>query len=63
MLKQTITSLCLLVGMNLSAQENLLEGFDYGRQEAPQGNEWQSPERLSLGKEQPQAYMFHFATA
>jgi hypothetical protein len=37
-----------------------LAGFNYGTQSAPAGDEWQSPENLSLNKEQPRAYFFSF---
>ena len=30
-----------------------LAGFAYGEVEAPVGNEWESPQQLSLNKEQP----------
>ncbi len=53
-------ALCLLSPSTLCADG--LEGFLYGKSEAPDGSEWQSPEALSLNKEQPRAYMFHFAT-
>ncbi|MCQ2196111.1 MAG: discoidin domain-containing protein [Bacteroidaceae bacterium] len=39
-----------------------LQGFEYSTSaQEPDGTEWQSPERLSLNKLQPTAYMFHFA--
>ena len=38
-----------------------LSGFSYGRVEAPAGNEWESPQLLSLNKEQPKAWFFNFA--
>lgn len=47
----------------LSAQQiHSVKGFEYGKVEAPSmnGEEWQSPERLSLNKEQPRAYFFSF---
>ena len=44
------------------AQSSVLEGFAYGDVAAPAGNEWESPQQLSLNKEQPRAYMFSFAT-
>ena len=52
-----------LFGMTLCAMADNepLKGFEYGSVAAPSGNEWQSPERLSLNKLQPKAYMFHFA--
>jgi hypothetical protein len=34
-----------------------LPGFQMGNIVAPDGNEWQSPERLALNKEQPRAYI------
>lgn len=62
MIRQTIAALCLFASVCLQAQNEALQGFNYGNQESPSGTEWQSPEQLSLNKEQPQAYMFHFAT-
>lgn len=55
-----------LATLNCAADENpnarpMLKGFEYGVVNAPTGEEWQSPERLSLNKLQPTAYMFHFA--
>lgn len=52
--------LSLLLSLFLGAQAENLRGFHYGRQAAPTGHEWQSPEDLSLNKEQPRAYMFSF---
>ena len=37
-----------------------LKGFAYGSIEAPTGKEWESPEQLSLNKEQPRAWFFTF---
>lgn len=37
-----------------------LDGFFYGKELAPKGTEWQSPEDLALNKEQPRAYFFSF---
>lgn len=62
MIRQTIAALCLMASVCSQAQNEALQGFKYGVQESPAGTEWQSPEQLSLNKEQPQAYMFHFAT-
>lgn len=46
-----------------TAQAQSLEGFDYKpNPSAPDGKEWQSPERLGLNKEQPRAWAFSFAT-
>ena len=38
----------------------VLSGFAYGRQEAPKGDEWQSPGKLGLNKEAPHAWFFSF---
>ena len=38
----------------------LLSGFGFGHQEAPKGDEWQSPGQLSLNKELPHAWFFSF---
>ena len=38
----------------------LLSGFTFGHRDAPKGDEWQSPEQLSLNKELPHAWFFSF---
>ena len=40
-----------------------LEGYAYGNAKAPDGTEWQSPERLGYNKLQPRASFTSFATA
>ena len=53
----------LLMASVAIAQTTDLEGFAYEAQPtAPTGQEWQSPGQLSLNKEQPRAWGFHFAT-
>lgn len=37
-----------------------VNGFAFGKQNAPDGGEWQSPQRLSLNKEYPHAWFFSF---
>ena len=37
-----------------------LKGFHYASEQAPKGNEWESPENVALNKEQPHAYFFSF---
>jgi len=37
-----------------------LAGFAFGTAQAPDGNEWQSPERLAFNKELPHAWFFSF---
>lgn len=43
-----------------SYSQTILKGFEYGNVKAPDGKEWESPERLALNKEQPKAYYFSF---
>ena len=38
----------------------LLSGYAAGRQDAPVGDEWQSPQQLALNKEVPHAWFFSF---
>jgi len=54
--------LCCVVTQSF-ALKPVLEGFIYADQKAPAGNEWESPQSLSLNKEQPRAYFFSFADA
>ena len=62
MKKMFFTSILLSIALSLNAQSiALLDGYDYGRQDAPKGNEWENPELLSLNKLQPHAYFFDFA--
>lgn len=42
----------------VSAQH--LDGYLFGNETAPNGQEWQSPEKLSLNKELPHAWFFSF---
>ena len=61
----TMAALCSM-GYNATAQTSSpLNGFAYGEQDAPRGYEsknpeWESPEELSLNKEQPKAWFFTF---
>ena len=50
--------LCLFASLGLSsmADNQLLEGFEYGNASSPTGKEWQSPEQLSYNKLQPVSY-------
>ncbi len=38
----------------------LLSGYAAGRQDAPVGDEWQSPQQLALNKDVPHAWFFSF---
>ena len=60
MLKTKNLLLALILSASAVAQFPSLKGFEYGNISAPDGTEWQSPERLSLNKEQPRAYFFSF---
>lgn len=62
-MKNILTTLIIsALALNLSAQDNL-QGFLYKPASSPDGTEWQSPEKLSLGKLQPRAHIFPFADA
>ena len=54
----TLIVAALAIHGTLSADD--LKGFHYGKAKAPSGKEWESPSDLSLNKEQPSAWMFHF---
>lgn len=56
--------LCLFASLGLSsmADNQLLEGFEYGSASSPTGKEWQSPEQLSYNKLQPRTNFASFAT-
>lgn len=51
---------CCFLAQSYAAKP-ALEGFKYANETSPTGNEWESPEKLSLNKEQPRAYFFSFA--
>ena len=38
----------------------VLSGFSFGHQDAPKGDEWQSPQQLGFNKETPHAWFFSF---
>ncbi|MFR9524513.1 MAG: glycoside hydrolase family 2 TIM barrel-domain containing protein [Rikenellaceae bacterium] len=52
-----ITSIATI---NLAAAQPALQGFTYGKAEAPTGKEWESPEDLAHNKELPRAWFFSF---
>ena len=60
-LRMGALSLALLAFAGEGGAQSLMPGYSYARQEAPQGDEWQSPERYALNKERPHAYFFSFA--
>ncbi len=60
-MKNILTTLILsALALSVSAKDDL-EGFLYQQVTAPDGTEWQSPEKLSLNKLQPRAHIFPFA--
>ena len=59
-MKKSLILLFAAVSLSAAADE-ILTGFDYAPAIQPNGNEWQSPERLALNKEQPHAWFFSFA--
>lgn len=54
-----LLSYCMLPAVAQDSPQ--LKGFEYGSIQAPDGKEWESPERLALNKEQPHATFFSFA--
>lgn len=60
MKKIIFSLLCLSLPITAEAQQPL-DGFIYGTETQPAGDEWQSPQRLALNKEQPRATFFSFA--
>lgn len=42
------------------ASAQTLEGFRYGKEQAPSGKEWEDPQQQALNKEQPHAWFFSF---
>ena len=62
-MKNFLTTLFLSALVLSASADEALEGFLYGQAKAPDGTEWQSPEKLSLNKLQPRAHLFPFADA
>ncbi|MFV0471329.1 MAG: glycoside hydrolase family 2 TIM barrel-domain containing protein [Paludibacteraceae bacterium] len=62
MLKQKPATLFTLLIFSISISTSQIPaGYKYGNENAPTGNEWESPQDLSLNKEQPRAWFFSFA--
>ena len=59
-MKNYFLAFTLAATISATAQHKTLAGFAYGNPAAPTGEEWQSPENLSLNKEYPRAYFFSF---
>lgn len=62
-MKKILSALLLCSFMLPVAAEGggLLKGYQYAAVEAPDGKEWESPERIALNKEQPHAVFYSFA--
>lgn len=62
-MKKILSTLFLCSFMLPVAAEGngLLKGYQYADVEAPDGKEWESPERIALNKEQPHAVFYSFA--
>ncbi|MFV0541541.1 MAG: glycoside hydrolase family 2 TIM barrel-domain containing protein [Aestuariibaculum sp.] len=61
----TLATVILLIGSisfthAQSPFTHTISGYSYGDIQVPTGDEWESPERLSLNKELPKAYFFSF---
>lgn len=68
MMKPLVPSCWKLLLLALTASTSSLAqlsspppGYAYARPTAPDGGEWQAPERYALNKERPHAYFFSFA--
>lgn len=61
MRKTIIMFVGLFVVIAVYSQHSILKGFNYGKETAPNGGEWEAPERLSLNKEQPHVWFFNFS--
>lgn len=53
------SAFALLLGC-MAAPAQYVNGYLYGNEAAPKGDEWQSPGKLSLNKEAPHAWFFSF---
>ena len=62
-MKNILISLFLSALAFSASADDALKGFLYNQASAPDGTEWQSPEKLSLNKLQPRAHIFPFANA
>ena len=61
---KTILTTLLLSALAISSNaDDKLDGFLFSQASAPDGTEWQSPEKLSLNKLLPHAHIFPFANA
>ena len=62
-MKRLFLPLLVLLTLSLPGQGQKLHpiaGYEYGTAVAPDGSEWESPERLGLNREQPAAYFFSY---
>ena len=61
MIKKIKVGLLMGLATQCYAAQPQLEGFTYGKQDAPSGKEWESPEYLAHNKEQPRSTFYSFA--
>ena len=62
-MRHILTTLLLLALALSVCADDKLDGYLFAQASAPDGTEWQSPEKLSLNKLLPHAYIFPFADA
>ena len=61
MMKKAVTLFATaLLTLSLCGKTTPLKGFEYGNATAPEGTEWNNPEKLAYNKEQPHAWFFSF---
>lgn len=59
-MKRFVIALTVLLSGYYGYSQDKLEGYEYGNAQAPDGTEWESPQRLSYNKEYPAAWFFPF---
>ncbi len=61
----TVRTLLTVLALSLSGSlcaQRILPGYEYQDEANPKGDEWQSPARHALNKEQPHAFFFSFGS-
>lgn len=61
-MKQPLYLLLMAAATVTASAAHCSDGFEYGRKDAPDGSEWQSPGRLALNKLAPRATFYPFAS-
>ncbi len=63
-MRKTVLAIVLCIAaIQVWATHPPLKGYNYYQAEAPEGNEWESPDKIALNKEQPRAWFFSFQDA